>query len=123
MQHKTATDTIETLIEARKNKDFELAFSCYEKDASIVLQPGQTEKGEEVIKSFIKQVSSLALTFGEHVFVETDGIALHLSKYMLDMGKNGVINGRTADVLRRQPDGTWLVAIDNAWAGNDSTEN
>jgi ketosteroid isomerase-like protein len=122
MNRKTALGTIESLIEARKNKDFEAAFSCYERNATVVLQPGKTGKGEEVIKSFIEQASYLSLIFQGHEMIETENIALHLSQYTLDLGENGIINGRTADVLNKQPDGTWLIAIDNAWAANDLSE-
>jgi ketosteroid isomerase-like protein len=119
MTHTTALSTIEALVEARNQKDLEKAFSYYEKDATIVFQPGQVAVGEAIIKTFIQQVSSLSLTFHGHEIFESGDIALHLSQYTLDMGENGIINGRTADVLRRQSDGTWLIAIDNAWAGSE----
>ena len=33
-------------------------------------------------------------------------------------GPNGMtveMAGKSSDVLRRQPDGTWLIAVDNPW--------
>jgi ketosteroid isomerase-like protein len=117
MPQLTALATIEALIEARKNKDFDAAFIFYEHDATVVLQPGQTGKGASTIKAFIQQASSLSITFTNHEIIESGDIALHLSNYTLDMGgENGIINGRTADVLRKQDDGSWLIVIDNAWA-------
>lgn len=117
MTDTTALGTIMTLIEARKNKDFEAAFACYEPDATIVLQPDKTGSGEAAIRAFIKEASSLSLSFEGHEIVEYENIALHLSRYTLDLGAKGTSTGRTADVLQRRPDGNWRIVIDNAWAG------
>lgn len=48
---------------------------------------------------------------------ETGGIALTTSKWVLEGtgpdGKPVKIEGQSAEVSRRQPDGTWLFVIDN----------
>lgn len=119
MNNATALGTIDTLVAARKAKDLETAFACYEPSATVVLQPNQIGSGEEAIRTFIKRVSELALSFEGHEIVETGDLALHLSRYTLHLGEKGNVTGRTADVLRRGFDGKWRIAIDNAFAGND----
>jgi ketosteroid isomerase-like protein len=119
MTNTTALGTITSLIEARRSKNFDAAWACYEGTATVVLQPGQIGSGEAAIKAFIKEVSELALSFEGHQIIENGDVALHLSSYTLDSGTNGQTVGRTADVLRRKPDGSWRIVIDNAFAGAD----
>jgi ketosteroid isomerase-like protein len=119
MAHETVLSTIESLINARRLKDYGAAWACYEPSASVVLQPGHIETGESAIKAFIKGASDLALRFEGHQVIESGDFALHLSKYTIDTGANGLIHGRTADVFHRQADGRWLIVIDNPWAGAD----
>ncbi len=51
--------------------------------------------------------------------IEAGDIALYCSHWTLKgTGPDGnpvEMSGNSADVLRRQSDGTWLVAIDNPW--------
>jgi ketosteroid isomerase-like protein len=51
--------------------------------------------------------------------VEGAEITLHLSEWKLtgvDSGGKPIDwSGRTCDVLRKQSDGGWLVALDNPW--------
>jgi ketosteroid isomerase-like protein len=52
-------------------------------------------------------------------FIEGPETTLHLSKWTLtgvDSEGNPIDwSGRTSDVLRKQEDGSWLVALDNPW--------
>ena len=49
----------------------------------------------------------------------TDELALYHSKWsMRGTGPDGAqveVSGQSSDVLRRQADGTWKIAIDNPW--------
>ncbi len=119
MSKTTPLETITTLIGARQSKNFEVALDCYEPDATVVLQPGQTGSGEAAIRAFISVASELPLIFAGHETIEAGDLALQLSRYTLNLGANGTVAGRTADVLRLQPDGTWRIVIGNAWAASD----
>ena len=52
-------------------------------------------------------------------FIECPETTLHLSAWMLSGtdadGKPFAWQGRTNDVLRKQPDGNWLLSLDNPW--------
>jgi ketosteroid isomerase-like protein len=51
--------------------------------------------------------------------IENEGVALHYSAWTSSSvdaeGKPQELGGITTDVLRKQADGSWLIAIDNAW--------
>ena len=48
--------------------------------------------------------------------IENGDLALHHCSWRAEgpTGSDGA-SGRAADALRRQPDGSWLVIIDNPW--------
>jgi ketosteroid isomerase-like protein len=54
-----------------------------------------------------------------HETVSSGDIALYSTKWTLSlMGPDGSpvkMNGKGGVVLRRQPDGQWLIAIENPW--------
>ena len=117
MKRSTPLDTVATLVEARRAGDAATAFACYAPDAVVMLQPGERGEGEAAIRAFIAAVGALTLSFERHEVLEHGDTALHTSRYTLDLGEKGTISGRTADVLRRGPDGAWRIVIDNAFAG------
>jgi ketosteroid isomerase-like protein len=59
------------------------------------------------------------LTAQTHQTIQTGEVALYCSDWMLAGtaadGSPVEISGKSSDVLRRQPDGRWLIAIDNPW--------
>jgi uncharacterized protein (TIGR02246 family) len=101
--------------------DLEAAMRLYEPDAVIVAQPGQVARGKDAVRAAIAGFIALkpALKGEAHQLVGTENIALYCSKWSLTGtgpdGKKIEMAGASSDVLRRQPDGRWLVAIDNPW--------
>lgn len=112
---RTPIDTILRLLEARATGKLAMAVACYEPHATVVAQPGQSGSGEDAIKSFTEATSALPITFSERTIIEAGDIALHVSGWTIRSTGSLPISGRTADVLRRQEDGRWLIAIDNPW--------
>ena len=53
--------------------------------------------------------------------VEAGDIALYMGRWTLQgtdpAGQPVSMGGESTDVLRRQPDGRWLIALDNPWGG------
>lgn len=45
--------------------------------------------------------------------MEAEGMALHFSQWTIGRADGSEISAWTTDVGRRQPNGNWLVAIDN----------
>ena len=108
-------DTISYLLDVRSRGDIEAALTCYEPNATVVTEPGKLATGKDAIRAFIQATISLPIIFGDREIVEAKDIALHVSQWALRPTDGPEIAGRTTDVLRRQPDGNWLLAIDNPW--------
>lgn len=95
--------------------------SLYEKEAIIVAQPGNVARGKEAVRGALAGFISLrpSLNGQARQVVEAGDIALYCSKWTLvgtsPDGNKVEMRGISSDVLRRQADGRWLVAIDNPW--------
>jgi ketosteroid isomerase-like protein len=114
-------DTIIILVEARDRGEIELALSCYERQATILLSPTQVDDGKEPIRASLEGFVAMRPRFevSARRIVQGEGVALHYSSWTLaGTGPDGEpleFSGTSTDVLRRQPDGSWLVAIDNPY--------
>ena len=119
MEKKTPAAVITLLLKARARGDIESAIACYGPEAAVVVQPGKVMHGQAAIKAFVQASAALNLRFDAHRFIEGDGIALHFSQWSANPAEadsdQSQLAGYTADVLRRQQDATWLIAIDNPW--------
>jgi uncharacterized protein (TIGR02246 family) len=114
-------DTVNQLIEARSRGDIEAAAGYYEPEATIIAMPGTVVSGMNAIRAVLTRFASLKGDFqrGKHQIIESGDLAFYYSDWSMHMmdqtGKPIQMNGRTADVLRRQEDGNWLIAFDNPW--------
>ncbi|HTM51363.1 MAG TPA: DUF4440 domain-containing protein [Bryobacteraceae bacterium] len=96
--------------------------ALYEKDAILVAEPGRTVAGPgpigEAYKGYLAAHPTMSLKT-EAAF-EGDGYALLHGRWELNgTGPDGApfqMKGRSCEVLRRQPDGTWLFVIDNPFS-------
>jgi len=101
--------------------DVEAYLDCYESNATIVLQPGSVASGHDALRGFLSFFTSLKPSFRviRREFIEGPETTLHLSEWTptgVDSDGNPIDwSGRTSDVLRKQEDGNWLVALDNPW--------
>ena len=108
--------------------DLESLLSLYEPGATLVPQPGPVVTGLAGIRVAMNEFLALKPQFDlqlKRTFQAGD-IALVLSTWQLKGTdpNGGVVEmaGQTSDVVRRQPDGTWLLVIDvphGAEAAND----
>lgn len=113
-------DTIKNLFEAINKGELDTALSPYEPRAVFVVQPGKIERRRDAIRAALEEFISLKPSLKEATqLVEAEDIALYCSKWTLvgtsPDGKRVKMNGISSDVLRRQTDGRWLVAVDNPW--------
>jgi uncharacterized protein (TIGR02246 family) len=102
--------------------DLEGLLALYEPNATLMPQPEQAVSGTAAIREALGGFLGLKPTFD---WVETtpairsDDLALLHSRWTLSgTGPDGSalnLSGTTADVVRRQSDGTWLFAIDSPW--------
>jgi ketosteroid isomerase-like protein len=121
MSTRNALDTVSQLIEAINGGNLEAALALYEPKASLVAEPGKVARGTAALREALAGFIALkpTLTSEQHQMVEAGDVVLYLSRWSLrGTGPDGnevKMAGRSSDVLRRQPDGTWLIAIDNPW--------
>lgn len=94
--------------------------SLYEPDAAFVAQSGAFVTGRrairEVLAGFIAVRRSFDLEIGRAV--KTGDLALLVSSWKLEGEQRGEpyeTSGRTADIVRRQPDGSWRLVIDSPY--------
>ncbi|MER7680696.1 nuclear transport factor 2 family protein [Streptomyces sp. NPDC096934] len=111
----TPWNTINSLVSARNDRDIDRAVACYEPDAVVVTDAdGTRASGPEAVRVFVEATSQIPLVFGERDIVTHDQVALHHSEWRLELD-SGTVVGRTSDLLRKQPNGDWLLAVDNPY--------
>jgi uncharacterized protein (TIGR02246 family) len=106
---------------ALKSGDLEAAIALYEPNATFVLDAGEVVTGRAAIREVLKEF----LAFDEvHFTREIKAIQSGDGKLAMlrgawsatttgSDGKPVTVTGNNVEVVRRQPDGTWLFVIDN----------
>ena len=117
-------DLYPALSEAYNAGDLEALVSLYDPKAAFVIKPGRVTESPAGLRGAMQHLVALRgrLTVNPRTFIRSDDLALVLGTFTLS-GRRGDgtpfdRTSRFADVLRRQPDGRWLVAIDNPY-GDD----
>ncbi len=119
--HK-AEDVHRLFLKRFNEGDLEGLAALYEDNAILVFRD-QVLRGKARIRVAIiaPSASRPTMTLRTEKAVEGDGLALLTSSWKIDgKGMDGEPfqdGGRTADVMRRQPDGAWLAAIDSPYGG------
>jgi len=104
--------------------DLEALLELYEPQAAFVARPGHTVCGRDAIRASLQQFLALEPCMtGEIVRVLTAGdTALVANRWSLvgsqPDGAPVEMKGVSADVLRKRPDGSWGILIDDPWGGN-----
>jgi ketosteroid isomerase-like protein len=114
-------DTVNQLVDAINQGDLDRAVAAYEAGAVLVAQPGQLARGSiqirEALAGFIVLQATLETEAQE--LIEAGDLALYVGRWSLrgtdPNGKPVAMAGESADVLRRQQDGRWRIAVDNPW--------
>jgi len=114
-------DTVNRLVDAINRGDLEKATKLYEPGAVLVVQPGKLARGSTQLREALAGFIALKPTLMSEAqeVVEAGDVALYVSRWNLrgtdPAGKTVVMAGESADILRRQEDGRWLIALDNPW--------
>ena len=117
-------DLYPALSEAHNAGDLEALVALYEPKAAFVIKPGRVTESPAELRGAMQHLVALRgrLTVNPRTFIRSDDLVLVLGTFTLSGRRgDGTAFERTskfADVLRRQPDGHWLVAIDNPY-GDD----
>ena len=120
---QTPEEVIRKFADRLNEGDVDGALALYEPDATFVAEPGTTVHGTAEIRAALQRFAALRPTLtGEIQGVREGGdIALVLNRWSLEgESADGAVEmaGTSADVLRRQEDGTWRVLIDDPWGGS-----
>jgi uncharacterized protein (TIGR02246 family) len=114
-------DIVNELSSALSRGDVEAALMLYEPDAVLIAQPGRPARGSTELRAALEQFAALKPTLRTQAqsVVEVNDIALYIGRWKLHgtdpSGQEIAMGGESSDVLRKQPDGGWLIAIDNPW--------
>ena len=102
--------------------DIEALMALYEPGAALVPQPGAIAEGTAAIRESLRwfldrngQIAldtKLVLQVGDLAYLSN---RWSLSGGTMPDGSPAELGATTAELARRQPDGTWLYVIDNAW--------
>jgi uncharacterized protein (TIGR02246 family) len=118
---ETPLDTVTRLTRAINEGDLDTAVALYEPDAVLVVQPGRVASGSAQVREALAGFVALKATLtseAQHV-LENGDLAVYIGRWRLRgtdaTGGPVLLGGASADVLRRQADGRWLIAIDNPW--------
>ena len=124
----TEPEQIHRLFEQRFNAgDLEALLELYEPDAVLVPQPGVVVEGIDGIRDALRWLldrngritvdSKLVLRVGDLAYLSN---RWSLTDGTMPDGSAADLGATTAEVARRQADGSWLYVIDNAW-GSEAT--
>ncbi|MEO8485397.1 MAG: nuclear transport factor 2 family protein [Betaproteobacteria bacterium] len=98
--------------------DMNALLSLYEPESVLVPQPGHVARGHAAIRESLAAFLGMKGTFSMQPTraIHAGDIAIAFAKWTLDAkGPDGSpvhLEGETSDVVRRQPDGRWLLVID-----------
>ena len=105
--------------------DLDGMVGLYEPDAAAVMvpQPGPIVRGHAAIREGLSELLAFRPQFELRILktLEIEDIAILYARWNFvgtDPDGNAVrMTGLTSDVVRRQPDGSWLLIIDNPVGG------
>jgi ketosteroid isomerase-like protein len=117
----TPERVLEAIVTGINSGDLDSLIPLYESEAAFATQPGTLAHGTagvgEALTGFISMNGKLDLEVTR--VLEVDDLALVIGDWTFNgTGPDGQLvqlAARNADVLRRQPDGTWRFVIDNPW--------
>jgi ketosteroid isomerase-like protein len=112
---------LKSIVEGINSGTLDALMTLYEPDAGFAGQPGNLAIGLPSVRAslggFIAMNGKLDLKVTR--VLEAGGLALVIGVLTFagtgPDGKPGNLAGKSADVLRRQADGSWRFVIDNPW--------
>lgn len=95
--------------------------ALFESDGTLVAQPGQPVTGPHAIQDVLSAMMGTHARLHIEIVevIRAADLALMRSRWKLETrdpdGKAVHLDGHGAEVVRRQPDGTWLYVIDQPY--------
>jgi uncharacterized protein (TIGR02246 family) len=110
--------------EAVSSGDVERVLALYEPDALLAARPGERASGLDEIRAALDELLALRGTMtSRNVWcMQVGELALLQGEWQLSGtapdGSPVELSSRTAEVVRRQADGSWLYVIDHAFGAD-----
>ena len=121
-QRSTPADLLALLGRLMEARNIDAIMAIHEEDAAMVEWGGGVARGDSNIRQVYADFfeSDPILKVRALQIVEAGGVAIILGDYTLDYtNENGNIvsvDGKFGDMVRKQPDGSWLYLLDNPYA-------
>lgn len=118
-EQKNVFSTIEKMVSAFQEQDIDGVLATYEDNAIVMFEPQTPVSGQEMLRKAFTEFAALRpqYTFSGHEVYIAGNIATHLASWTmtghLPDGSKIEQSGLSVAVLRKQPDGTWLMIQDN----------
>ncbi len=123
-EQKQVLATVEAMTAAFHQGDLDGVMAAYEGEATVVFEPEAPVSDPALLRQMFEGAFALNPEFtyaGHEVFVSGD-IAVHFAPWTMTGttpdGRAVEQSGLSVAVLRRQPDGRWLLVIDNPHGQN-----
>jgi uncharacterized protein (TIGR02246 family) len=115
-------DIYPALLKAFNAGDIDATVACYEPQACFVLKSGHVARGavelREMFQTTMSYKPDLKLDISK-IIPAGDDLALVIVKWtsrtVSSSGETKVWAGTATDIVRRQADGTWKLALDNPY--------
>jgi uncharacterized protein (TIGR02246 family) len=126
MTPQTPEDCDRAFAACVKARDLDGLVALYESDAQYVRRNGTVVVGHSAIREHLQGLTTVASEIEMNVVrvVALNGIALlyndWTSKAINEDGQVRESSGKAIEVVRRQPDGRWLFAIDDPFGRSRS---
>jgi uncharacterized protein (TIGR02246 family) len=112
----------QSFTDAFNTGDIDVVMTLYEPDAVVVPQPGQVVSGTAAIRESLSGFLALKgkIAIEPRRILTSGDVALLNTTWKLEGtapdGSPLNLGGETTEVIRRQPDGTWLYTIDDPFS-------
>ena len=121
MSKATPEQVLESIVDGINKGNLDALMTLYEPDAAFATQPGSLAHGlsgvREALSGFISMKGELDLKVTR--VLQASDLALVATVWSFaGTGPDGApvkLAAKSADVLRRQTDGSWRVVVDNPW--------
>ncbi len=121
MPARSPEDVHQLWFAAMNAGDLDATLELYEPEATLVPQPGEVVSGTAAIREALGGFLAMQPRFEQRPrqVLVTGDLALLISEWTMQAtGPDGSpvqMTATTSDVVRRQADGSWRVAIDNPY--------
>lgn len=110
--------------EAFNSGEIERLLALYEPGAVLVPSPGRVVEGTDAIRPALQELLALKghmRSENQYALVHGDIALLRARVHLIGTGPDGErieIKNHTAEVVRRQPDGSWLYILDHPYGAD-----